>query len=221
MPLILSNLLKIHEKVISRRQKESRAIECRVCHCKVACLVFCIVLEFSIKLGDNIDIAIETIWFDKEHNPTVICLLNKCLVCADNIFTIPLVGRVWDFSCPYCIFRYTKVPLVVDDLLVGSTGTAVFIWWTNPIVHYRVLKWLWCCTVLATILLLTFTGLLRKWDWLITACRLSIIAIAQTLSTSTIKTFFAVVIWKILRFHQRLQNNQLDYSKKNRSFICF
>ena len=143
------------------------------------------------------------------------------MICTDNIFTIPLVGGVWDRTLPYCIFSYKKVPLIMNNLLVGGSGTAVFIWWAHPKVHDRILKWLWCCTIGATNLLLTYAGLIRKWYWLITAWRLSIIAIVQTLSASAIKTCFAVIIWKICRFYQSLQNKQLDYTKQNWPLICF
>ena len=218
--MVLSNWLEIYKKIICWWQIESCAIECWVYHCEVTCLVFSIVLELSMKLRNNKDIAIEPIWFNKEHNPAIVCLLNQCLVCTDNIFTIPLVGGVWDRALPNCIFSYKKIPLVVNDLLVGSAGTAVFIWWANPIVHNRILKWLWCCTIGAINLLLTCAGLIRKWDWLITTCWLSIIIIAQTLSTSAIKTCFAVVIWEICRFYQSLQNKQLEYTKQNSTFEC-
>lgn len=75
-PLNLRNWLEIYEKIISWGQIESCAIECWVYHCEVACLVFSIVLELSMKLRNNKDIAIESIRFNKEHNPAIVCLLN-------------------------------------------------------------------------------------------------------------------------------------------------
>ena len=51
-----------------------------------------------MKLYDNIDISIKPVCLNFEHYPTIVCLLNKCLISTYNLFAVPLVSGVWNCS---------------------------------------------------------------------------------------------------------------------------
>lgn len=97
--LVLMSGLEIYKNVICRRDKECCSIKSWINHCKIIWLVLTyIILKLSMKLYDNIDISIKPVRLNFEHNPTIICLLNKCLISTYNLFAVPLVSGVWNCS---------------------------------------------------------------------------------------------------------------------------
>lgn len=156
--LVRFSWLEKQEVVVFWRQVESSPVEHAVNLSVGVGRVPRVVLELSMQLRDNENIAIEPVSLNLKHY-VALSSSYKSLVGLDQVFAEPLVGGIWNISVPGCVFLHQDVPLVVDDDLIWCVGTGVHISWANEFKKDWVSDCFCTCAKLALLLLLAVARL--------------------------------------------------------------